>query len=171
MTFSTTLKITDDTGFLAIVNADKYHSFVGAEWELIQLKDRFVDEMNNNNLIIWATGHENEWNVIFLDKPSENIPFREFSKTIHVTNGKLFLTNYEDLTMAAQFQEEKIPQTHNAELYINLDDGMYEFTIRQLFDPGDYDYIAQETTNFEVVIRPSFTEERPKTDKVFWWKE
>ena len=48
-----TFKITDDSGFLAIVNADEFNSFVGEEWDLSQLVNRFVDEMNNNHLIIW----------------------------------------------------------------------------------------------------------------------
>ena len=160
MNFSTPLTITDDSGFLAIVNSDKYQSFVDSDWELHQLFSRFVDEMNNGNLIIWATGYENEWTVIFLDKPSDHVAFREFSKSIHVTNGKLFLTNYEDLTIAAQFQEEKIPQEGNAELCINLGNGKYDFTIRQLFDPDDNDYVAQEKTNFEIIIQPGTRKKR-----------
>jgi len=49
----TSFTITEDSGFLAIVNADKFNSFVSEEWELSQLLNRFVDEMNNNHLIIW----------------------------------------------------------------------------------------------------------------------
>jgi hypothetical protein len=168
MNFPAQLKITDDSGFLAIVNADKYQSFVDSDWGLHQLFNHFVDEMNNGNLIMWATGYENEWTVIFLDKPSDDVAFREFSKSIHVTNGKLFLTNYEDLTMAAQFQEEKIPQEGNAELCINLDDGKYDFTIRQLFDQSDHDYVAQEKINFEIIIQPGTEKKDPKIDRVFW---
>lgn len=62
------LKITDDSGFIAIVNADKYNSFVDENWELPQLLNRFVDEMNKDALIIWATGSENKWIVEFSDK-------------------------------------------------------------------------------------------------------
>ena len=171
MTFPTTLSITDDSGFLAIINSDKYKSFVDSDWELPHLLNRFADEMNNGNIIIWATGHEHEWTVTFLDKPSDEVAFREFSKTIHVTNGKLFLANYEDLTMAAQFQEEKIPQKHNAELCINLDNGKYNFTIRQMFDPEDNKCAAPEKTNFEIIIRPNTDDQEPRIDKVFWWTE
>ena len=171
MTFPTTLAITDDSGFLAIVNADEYKSFVDSQWELPQLFNHFVDEMNNDNLIIWATGYENDWTVTFLDKPSDEVAFREFSKTIEVTNGKLFLTNYEDLTMAAQFPHEKIPQRHNADLFINIDNGKYEFTIRQLFDPKDFGYVAQERTNFEVIMAADSEKQPPRFDKVFWWTE
>ena len=170
MRLPTTLTITDDSGFLAIVNPDRYHSFVDSEWELTELFSRFVDEMNQGNLIIWATGYENDWNVIFLNRPSNETSFREFSTTIEVTNGKLFLTNYEDLTMAAQVQDEKLPSRHNADLCLNLDNGKYEFTIRQLFDPEDYNYVAHQKINFEIIIRPD-SERQPKIDRVFWWTE
>ena len=111
----TTLTITDDSGFLAIANADRYNSFVDGQWNLSQLLTHFVDEMNNANLIIWRTGSENKWTIEFLDNPSNKKAFREFAKTIEVTHGQLFLTSYEDLTMAAQFSEEKIPAKDNDE--------------------------------------------------------
>jgi hypothetical protein len=75
-----------------------------------------------------------------LDKPSNQKAFREFSKSIDVTKGQLFSTNYEDLTMAAQFDEEKIPAKHNSELFIKLDNGKYNFLVRQMFDTENYDY-------------------------------
>src|SRR4030095_4998009 len=99
----TTLSITDDSGFLAIVNADKYNSFLNEGWTLPQLFERFVDEMNRDNLIIWSTDSENTWKVNFVNKPSDKKSFREFSKTMTVTNGQIFLTNYEDLTISAQY--------------------------------------------------------------------
>ena len=99
----TNLNITDDSGFLAVANVDKYNSFVSEAWELPQLLGHFVDEMNENTVIVWATGFENEWTIDVLESPSDKKSYREFTQSIEVTNGKLFLTNYEDLTMAAQF--------------------------------------------------------------------
>ena len=49
------LKITDDSGFLAIINSESYKSFVDEDWELIQLMNHFITEMNNKNIIFWAT--------------------------------------------------------------------------------------------------------------------
>jgi hypothetical protein len=165
---STKLKITDDSGFIAIVNADKYNSFVDENWELTQLLNRFVDEMNKDALIIWATGSENEWTVEFFDRPSNKKAFREFQKSITVTTGQFFLTNYEDLTMAAQFNTEKIPADHNSDLCIKLDNGNYNFTIRQMFDPDDYDYESKGKTNFEIIMQAD-TNSKQKVDSVFWW--
>ena len=165
---SKTLTITDDSGFLGIVNADTYKSFVSEDWELSQLFNHFIDEINNDHLILWATGSENIWTVNFVNKPSEIKSFRDFYKTIEVTNGKIFLTNYEDLTMAAQYDGEKIPANHNADLCIDLANGRHEFQIRQLFNPKDYDYEPEGQVHFEIVIQDDLNKKVQQVDKVFW---
>jgi len=163
----TTLSITDDSGFLAIVNADKYNSFINGNWTLLQLFEWFVDEMNRDILIIWSTGSENTWTVNFVNKPSDKKSFREFSKTMTVTDGQIFLTNYEDLTMSAQYENEKIPSKHNVDLCVKLDNGIYEFKIRQLFDPTHYKHEAGGV-GFEIVILSNLKAIEQKVDKVFW---
>src|SRR3546814_9564220 len=117
----------------------------------------FVDEMNNKYIIFWATGSAYEWTVSFVDKSSNKKAFREFTSTINVTDEKLYLTNYEDLTMSAQFEDTKIPAKHNSDLIIKLENGLYNLTIRQLFEPEDYDYDADGNVNFAIVMQ--------KTDK------
>ena len=164
------LRITDDSGFLAIVNSDTYKSFVDEDWELTQLMRHFVAEMNNKNIIFWATGTQNEWTVSFVDKSSSKKAFREFTSTINVTTEKLYLTNYEDLTMSAQFEDTKIPAKHNSDLTIKLENGLYNLTIRQLFDPEDYDYEAEGKVNFEIVIQKT-EKEIDEIDKIYWWTE
>ena len=169
---STTLTITDDSGFLGIVNDEKYNSFISEDWQLPQLFKRFVDEMNNDNLILWATGSENTWRVNFVNEPSETKSFREFHTTLEVTNGKIFLTNYEDLTMAAQYCDERIPAKYNADLSIYLDNGRHEFKIRQFFDPADDNYEPEGKVNFEIVIQKDTTSKKlQQVDKVFWQVE
>jgi len=76
MSFLVTFKITDDSGFLAIVNADRFDSFIDEQWELPQLLNRFIEEMNKRHLIIWGTGSENEWTVEFLDRSTNKNVFR-----------------------------------------------------------------------------------------------
>jgi hypothetical protein len=162
-------QITDDSGFMAIVNSEKYVSFVDENWELPQLLDHFIEEMNKDALIIWSTGIEGEWNVRFSDKPYSEKSFREFSKTINITNGQLFLANYEDLTMAAQFADDKIPAEHNSNLSVKLPNGKYELTIRQMFDPEDHDYDPEGKINFEVIVKSATTPSLQKIDSVYWW--
>ena len=170
MSFPVTFKITDDSGFLAIVNADRFDSFIDEQWELPQLLNRFIEEMNKRHLIIWATGSENEWIVEFLDRSTNKNAFREFTKTITVTNGQLFLTNYEDLTMAAQFSDEKIPAKHNAELFIELANGEYEITVRQLSDPENYEDENRDP-DFEIVIQKAINRKIQPVQGVFWFEE
>ena len=161
------LKIGDDSGFIAIINSERYSSYVDENWEVTQLFNHFVSEMNKDHIIIWATGYENEWTVEFCYEASMKEAFREFTKTIMVTNGELFLTNYEDLTMAAQFKKEKVPAKHNADLSIKLDNGIYHFTVRQMFDPNDYDYEHSGNTNFEIVIKTNVSQ-TSISEEVFW---
>ena len=166
---STTLTITDESGFLGIVNPDKYNSFFSEDWQLSQLFKHFVGEMNNDNLILWSTGSENIWTVNFVNKPSKKKSYREFYKTLEVTNGKIVLTNYEDLTMAAQYRDEKIPAKQHADLSIDLDNGRHEFQIRQFFDPEDDNYGLEGKVSFEIVIQKDPTrKELQPIDKVFW---
>jgi hypothetical protein len=168
--FNTTgkLKITDDSGFLAIVNAETYNSFVDENWELIQLMNHFIDEMKSNTIIFWGTGLANEWTVSFVDKPSNNSAFREFTQTINVTNEQLYLTNYEDLTMSAQFEDTKIPAEHHADLAIQLENGLYYLKVRQMFDPEDDNNDLQGKVNFEIVIQKN-PEKTESINKIYWW--
>ena len=170
--FKTTkkLKISDDSGFLAIVNSDTYKSFVDEDWQLTQLMEHFVDEMNNKNIIFWATGNQSSWTVSFVEKSDNKKSFREFTSTINVTDGKLYLTNYDDLTMSAQFEDTKIPAKHNSDLIIKLENGLYDLTIRQLFDYENYDYEPEGKINFEIVMKKT-EKETEKIDKIYWWTE
>src|SRR3546814_2681809 len=113
----------------------------------------FVDEMNNKYIIFWATGSAYEWTVSFVDKSSNKKAFREFTSTINVTDEKLYLTNYEDLTMSAQFEDTKIPAKHNSDLIIKLENGLYNLTIRQLFDP---ERSEEHTSELQSLMRISY---------------
>ena|SRR5579859_3399397 len=147
-------KITDDSGFLALVNADRYSSFVQEDWDFHGLLDHFIVQMNEQNLVIWGTGIENLWKVDILDAPSGKPAFREFTQTIDVTDGRLYLTNYEDLTMAAQFSNERLPANHNADACISLPNGSYELTVRQMGDPSDLK-LNMSDLSFEILVRPA----------------
>ncbi|MFT3934908.1 MAG: hypothetical protein QM726_14885 [Chitinophagaceae bacterium] len=171
MRLPTKLTITDDSGFLGIVDANAYKTFVSEDWELPQLLGHFVNEMNNNHLVFWATNLENTWTVNFAEHPSDQHSFREFHKTLEVTNGKIFLTNYEDLTMAAQFANEKIPAKHNADLELPLPNGLYTFLVRQLFDAENPDEAMEKEVHFEIVMKPSTDKSMKPIEKIFWMTE
>jgi len=164
------LKVTDDSGFLALVNAAQYDSFIDANWNFEDIIQRFIKEMNNEFLIIWSTGYEKTWTVNILERPTEKKSFREFSKSIKVTEEQLYLTNYEDLTFAAQFNDIKLPLKHNAELRIDLENGAYNVTIRQMFDPSSLNYDNEEQGNFEIIFQSTTLtyDSQNKVKDIFW---
>lgn len=162
----------DEDGFVALVNAKTYKGFVAADWQLNQLLQHFVAQMNAGNLVIWASNEDggNEWTVDILEQPSAKEAFREFSATVRVTDDCLYLVSYTDLTMAAQFEEELLPAEHNSDLRIPLANGLYQVTVRQMFNPGDYDYV-EVMTHFEIVFSLEAGPAGKVVDGVFWWAE
>jgi hypothetical protein len=145
-------KISDDSGFMGLVNADRYNSFVSKNWRFDDLRERFIQEMNQSNLLFWSTGQEGLWNVRITTDKEEYKPFRAFGGEINVTDEKLFLINYEDLSMAAQFQDEKLPLKHNADLGLRIENGIYNVKINQLFNPDSLTPDDNDKVHFEIVI-------------------
>lgn len=128
-------EITDDSGFLAVVNADRYKTFVTEDWELKELMDHFIAEMNNDNLVIWGTGLENYWKVDFVD---------------------------------ASYAHRTLPEKHSADDYVELPNGLYNLTIRQLCDPNHLDLDNEIDPGFEVSAVPADAPTR--VEGIFWWK-
>ena len=129
--------ITDDAGFIALVDAHRYDAFVRQDWTFDDLRARFIREMRRRTLLIWATGIEGIWNVRITTDAVEHQPLRTLEARIDVTDGKLFLTSYDDLSMAAQFPDESLPQKHNADLVFDIENGTYDVRVHQLYDPDD----------------------------------
>jgi hypothetical protein len=164
------LIIYDEDGFIAIVNADKYNSFVANDWQLDQIMNHFINEMNNDSILFWGTiPGGGLWRIKILENPSSRESFREIEKSILVTNGELYLTNYTDLTMAAQFEDCKIPDERNSDLKIVMENGRYNLLIRQMFDHENYNYKSDDNT-YEIVIKP-WDKKSTKIDEVYWWKK
>ncbi|SHM14423.1 hypothetical protein [Mucilaginibacter sp. OK098] len=168
------LKINDDDGFIALVNNANYKGFVDDDWQFDQLMTHFVDQMNVGNIVVWQTSNNGggNWLVSFQGQPSSIQAFRQFEQLINVTTGELFLTNYSDLTMAAQFSDASIPAAHNTALKIRLDNGWYKLTVRQLFDPDNnlqyFDIETDENISFEIIIAPSLEFVQQPVSDVYW---
>lgn len=164
------LTIIDNDGFLALVNADRYNSFVTKDWELEQLISHFIGQSNKSCMIIWRTGYEgDEWIVSIEKEKSNKIAFREFESQIEVTDKRLFLTEYADLTMAASYERAKIPSKHNSDLCIELENGFYNVLVRQLFNP-DKDY-SDIVDHFEIVFSKSTIKVKNQLDKITWFND
>jgi hypothetical protein len=145
------LEIVDDSGFIGIVNYQKYNSFINPDWEFQDIKNRIIEETNKKNLLFWATGIEDTWKVLFTNEQSSKIEFRESKGVIEVTEKKLYLTNYDTLTMAAQFNDLKLPEIHHKELFYTLDNGIYMVKIRQMNNPEETKTNNQDT-DFEIIL-------------------
>jgi hypothetical protein len=163
-------KVYDEDGFLSIVNTARYKTFVDEDWTLEQLFEHFASEMNSQNMVIWQAESNGggEWTIEVLEQPSGKAEFRSFSKTMEVTNNELYLVNYTDLTMAAQFDDIALPAKENADWRIPLQNGAYQITVRQMFDPADYNNEHTDITAFEVVINASDNRAESKVREIFW---
>lgn len=144
------LKISDDSGFIGLANLNKYNGFIGRHWDFDLIKKRVIEEMCKNKILFWSTGREDTWNVL-ITMNSENLhsnPYREEEALIEVTHNKLHFVNYETLTMAAQFKDIVLPESHMKDLSINLENGHYLVSISQLLNPELYD--ERSEIDFEI---------------------
>ena len=167
------LKIVDDDCMIAIVNADKYNSTLQPhreQWTWGELKE-FLLKTNRTNLIIWQTGIEEEWTVEIVKSPTRKKAFRQFEQFIEVSNEKLFLISWGDLTGTLQFEDAKLPNEWNKDLIIPLDNGTYRVTVKQLFDPEDYDYDPEGKVNFELCFEPQSEILSTLVDKIAWTED
>lgn len=163
------IEISDSDGIISLVNADKYKTFVDENWTLEQLKQHFIQEMNSNSIIVWQTNNYGggHWIVKFTLDESNEIAHSEFTKSIEVTNGKLYLADYTDLTMAAQFEKYEIPAKENKKQYFEVENGIYNIKIKRLFDPEEE--FKDDKIGFEIILMKAKTSNVNQTDDVYWW--
>jgi hypothetical protein len=165
-------EISDDACFLGLINTHRYISFVDENWEFDQIKKRIIRESNKGHLLFWGTELPNNWRVRICDKPVADKAYKEFEGKIRVSDSKLHLINYESIVIAAQFEEEKLPEEELADLNVPLDNAVYDVIIRQLFNP-DEDEISEDMLGFEIVLQKSVTKGRGKINsfKELIWSE
>jgi len=154
------LKVTDDSGFLAIIDPDSYRGFVHADWTWDAIQEHFKREMLDRHLLIWGTGMEHFWTIDVSLQPTEAAGFREVVGTINASRGRLLLTNYESLTMAAQFPDVTLPQAHEREQVLSVSPGFYDCRIIQLSDPQS-DAPFEEPVNFVYEFTRATTPREP----------
>jgi hypothetical protein len=130
------LEVTDDSGFLAVVVPATYETFVANNWTFDQIVSHFKAQMARRSLLIWGTGLEGFWKVNISLKQVDVKGVREVQGPLEVVGGSLLLTNYESLTMAAQFKHITLPERHQEDLLIPLCNGNYTCRIIQTFDPA-----------------------------------
>ncbi|WP_215541682.1 hypothetical protein [Amycolatopsis sp. CA-230715] len=147
-------EVTDDSGFLGLIDPDAYLPFVGEDWTLEQLFARFRTEMGKRALLLWGTGAEGTWRVE-VATGARPPGFRSTAGPIRVTGGRLLLVNYETLTMAAQFADVSLPEPHLADLLLTVPNGDYACEITQVHDP-EAEY-ASDGADFVVALTAGVT--------------
>jgi hypothetical protein len=131
------LQVTDDSGFLAVVVPAAYEGFVDSNWQLDQLIGHFRTQMSRRSLLIWGTGLEGFWRVDVRLRRSPTQGFREASGPLRVVGGAVLVTNYESLTMAAQFADVRLPEPHQRDQSFELPDGEFGCRVIQMFNPEE----------------------------------
>lgn len=103
--------------------------------------------MRERHLLIWGTGMERVWSIEVSLQLISTAGFREVMGSISSSCGRLLLTSFESLTMAAQFQDVTLPQSHERENVLSVSPGLYDCRILQLSDP-ESDTPFEESVNF-----------------------
>jgi hypothetical protein len=147
------LRVTDDSGFLALIDPDSYAGFVGADWEPDDLRSLFYREMAARHLLIWGTGQEGRWTVEVSVSQPPAVGIRDVVGSIASSHGRLLLTNYKSLTMAAQFKDVVLPEAHQADLIVRIEPGAYRCRVVQTaLAPGDW--ADGPTPEFFIALTP-----------------
>jgi hypothetical protein len=121
------------------------------------------------SLLIWATGLEGLWRVDVRLGVTDIRGFREVSGPLRVKGESLLVTNYESLTMAAQFGDVRLPQGDEEDQLIRLPDGDYSCRIVQMFNPEADEHAGENLADFVIAIsKPA--ELPPVWSEVPWFK-
>lgn len=163
------LEVTDDSGFLALLDPDAYRGFVAEEWTLEQLLVHFHAEMAARRLLLWGTGLEGSWRVEHSTAHSARRGFRQVAGPIVSSAGRLLLTNYESLTMAAGFREVTLPEEHDRDLLVPVAPGEHACRVLQMFDPDEAAMARGEGPDFVVEVDAGATP--PPPWRAIPWRE
>lgn len=145
----------DSDGFVCLVAPDDYCGFVGEDWTLEDLLARFVGQMNAGSLFVAYAGDEAADSPLAIAADAPDAAIREVSGVVRVGEGGLWLTDYTQLTMAAQFTDEGPVAAYGQRLAV--DPGSYLVTLSELED--------EEHT---LTIRP-YVGDSPVQDRVPWF--
>ncbi len=161
------IKISDDSGFMGIIDPSAYKAFVNKDWTFDQLLAHFRNQFKEQTLLLWATSDENVWTVL-VSSESKNIKGDdEIFGSIIVTNNQLLLVNYETLTMAAQFSDIKLPEKIYESCIIPVNNGLYKVKISRFTKPTK---IADNNKIIDFYIELIQSEEKEAIwDRIAWY--
>ncbi len=110
----------DADGFVALVCPDTYSGYVDEDWTLDQLLTRFTEQMNSASLFVAYPGPDfSDHHLRIADVPLPTNALREVSGVVSVGEQGLWLTDYTQLTLAAQFRDELPMRDHHFKLPVS----------------------------------------------------
>jgi hypothetical protein len=121
---------------VALIDAAAYPSFVDEEWTLPQIRKHFTTQMNGGTMLAWGTGASGNWRIRVAGRAGAARIYRAFTGRITATGKKLHLTSYDELTMAAQFENVRMPEKGTEGWFIPVKPGEYDCRVTQLYDPA-----------------------------------
>jgi len=134
----------DDDGFVLLVAPDTYRGFVSESWTLDEILSHFVAQMNRASLFVAHPGPDAADEPLALETaPSARTAKRDASGVIEVGLQGLWLTDYAQLTMAAQYEDEP-PITEWGSTRLPAEPGRYRIQLRELSE-GDPTYVLTLT--------------------------
>ncbi len=111
--------------------------------------------MAKHSMLIWGTGLEGMWRVdLRIDGPNVR-GFREVTGPLRVEGGFVLVTSYESLTMAAQFADVMLPETHERDQLVPISNGDYSCRVIQMFDPDASGSAEGESADFVILLSVS----------------
>jgi len=165
-------EVPDDDGFLGLLDPDAYDGFVGRDWTIAQLVARLRHQMRDRRLLLWGTGREGTWRVrVEVDVHAPG-GFREISGPIRSSRGRLLVTHWGALTMAAAYPDVPLPEPHEEPLLRTGSPGDYQCTIVQLADPeadGPREGETEASEDFAIVLTRQDAAQAPWTE--FPWRD
>jgi hypothetical protein len=159
---------TDDSGLLALLDPHSYQGFVAEEWTYDSIFEHFGKAMTRRSLLIWGTGMENSWTVdVIIGELAPPGGFRRTAGPIRVTGGRLYLGNYEALTMAAQFPDTRLPEPHDQHLVFEVPAADWHCEIVQMEDPDLDETVEPTLPHFVLALTRSSGDEHAWTRPVW----
>ncbi|HHH1607553.1 TPA: hypothetical protein ACPZST_004067 [Yersinia enterocolitica] len=158
----------DGDGFVALVCQDTYSGYVGEDWIFEQLLERFIEQMNIGVLFAAYPGSDLAGQPLRIsDTPSPAIAWREVTAQLLVGESGLWLTDYTQLTVAAQFSDE--PPFKSYHLKLPVSSGVYRVTLRQFAVSVLYEDGEEEELAAELVITPADASAQPSQFAAVPW--
>lgn len=161
-----------DTNFIGVANADTYNSFVDEDWELDNLLQHFGNEMKQGHILVFQMteeGIEHSWRVdvrVGREEIAQKC-YRRAVGYIEVTENQLYLVDYDCLTMAAQFEDEEVPDENCSKYKIDIENGFYKVEIAQYYNVDKDEYVGMRETDI-LMNFIKVSEIEPIAESVFW---